>query len=85
MARVRDEMAAKTPNDDRPTARRPVGLSDLETRQCRSLLQTMSTLVEAAGRTTDPFEQVAFWESYLELQLQLDMIIPFQTCLTPAA
>lgn len=84
MARVREETAG-TPGGIRPVAKKPFGLNEVETRQCRSLLKTMSGLVEAAGRTTDPFEQVAFWESYREIQLQLEMITPPPTCMSPAA
>jgi hypothetical protein len=85
MAQVRDETAAPAPEVGGQGLDKAVGLSEFETRQCRSLLKTMSSLIEAAGRTADPFEQTGFWESYRELQLQLEMIVPLRTCLTPAA
>jgi hypothetical protein len=85
MARVREETAAGTPGGFRQVAAKSFGLNEHQTRQCRSLLKTMSSLVEAAARTDDPFEQVGFWESFRELQLQLEMIIPSPTCLSPAA
>ena len=84
MVQVLEERAAGTPGDDREAAPKPIGLSESDTRRCRSLLRTMSSLVEAAGRTNDPFEHSGFWESYRELQLHLDLMVPFGTCLTRA-